>query len=60
MEFNPYHKWLAIPKHIAKPNYYELLGIPVFETDPEVISTAADARMLLLRTFQTGKYSDLS
>jgi len=52
--FNPYHKWLAIPPEEQPPTLYRLLGIAPFESDPDVIHSAADARMGFLRTFQAG------
>lgn len=52
--FNPYHKWLAIPAEEQPPTLYRLLGVAAFETDPDVIHAAADARMGFLRTFQNG------
>ena len=52
--------WLGIPPGERPVNHYRLLGIEAFESNPEVIDNAADQRMLLLRTFQVGKYSDLS
>ncbi len=52
--FNPYHKWLAIPPEEQPPTLYRLLGVTPFETDPDVIHAAADARMGFLRTFQAG------
>ena len=52
--FNPYHKWLAIPAEEQPPTLYRLLGVAPFETDPDVIHAAADARMGFLRTFQNG------
>jgi len=55
-EFDAYHKWLAIPPSEQPPNHYRLLGLPLFEADPDVISHAADQRMAHLRTFQTGRY----
>ena len=58
--FNPYHKWLGIPKDIAEPNHYQLLSLAVFETDPEVISSAADAQRGFLRTFQNGPHAELA
>ena len=60
MEFNPYHKWLGVPVSEQPPNHYRLLGIALFENDADVIETAADQRMALLRTFQTGQYAALS
>lgn len=55
--FDPYHKWLAIPANEQPPNYYRLLGVSLFESDPDVIANAADARMALVKTFQTGSHS---
>lgn len=59
-EFDPYRKWLGIPPHDQPPNHYRLLGIAAFEDDPDVISNAADRQMAHVRTFQTGRYADLS
>ncbi|MDA0833363.1 MAG: hypothetical protein O2955_16190 [Planctomycetota bacterium] len=42
--FDPYHKWLGIPKNKQPPNHYELLGISLNEDDPEVIESAAEQR----------------
>ncbi len=58
--FDPYHKWLAIPPEELPPNYYRLLALPLYESDPDVIDNAADQRMLLLRSFQAGKNAALS
>ena len=59
-EFDPYRKWLGIPPAEQPPNHYRLLGLAIFESDPDVISNAADRQMAHIRTFQGGKYSDLS
>ncbi|MCH7728402.1 MAG: hypothetical protein IH991_18280 [Planctomycetes bacterium] len=59
-QFDPYHKWLAIPPEEQPPNHYRLLAVTVFESDPDVIDTAADTRMSQLRTYQTGKNAELS
>jgi hypothetical protein len=58
--FDPYHKWLGIPRKDQPPNHYRLLAIEPFESDPDVIASAADQRMAHVRSFQTGKNSDLS
>ena len=58
--FDPYHKWLGIPAEEQPPNFYRLLGIKPFEADPDVIQSAADQRMLHLRSYQTGKHADMS
>lgn len=58
--FDPYHKWLGIPKWEQPPNHYRLLGIHLFENDPDVIEAAADRQMAHIRNYQAGKYSELS
>ena len=58
--FDPYHKWLGISSSEQPPNHYRLLGLERFEGDPDVIDSAADSRLTHLRTFQTGKHSELS
>ncbi|MGB6042608.1 MAG: hypothetical protein WBF93_05565 [Pirellulales bacterium] len=55
--FDPYLQWLDIPQTEQPPNYYRLLGIPLFESDVTVISTAADAQLLNLRQRQRGIYA---
>jgi len=59
-DFDPYHKWLAIPPEDQPPNHYRLLAVNLFESDADVISGAADQRMTHVRSFQIGKRSALS
>lgn len=59
-DFDPYYQWLAIPPKDQPPNHYRLLGVELFESNVEAIANAADQRMMHVRSFQTGKYSDLS
>jgi len=58
--FDPYHKWLGIAPAQQPPHYYRLLGIELFEEDPEVIAAAADRQMAHVRTFQTGPHATWS
>jgi len=58
--FDPYLKWLGIRDKDQPPHHYRLLGLETFESDADVISNAADARMLHIKTFQSGQYSQLS
>jgi serine/threonine protein kinase len=58
--FNPYHKWLGIPLQEQPPNHYRLLGIPQFESDHDVIDTAANRQLAHIRTYQSGKYAEIS
>lgn len=58
--FDPYYRWLAIPPKDQPPHHYRLLGLELFESDPVVIEMAADRQMTYVRTFQTGRFSDVS
>ena len=58
--FDPYRRWLGIPPGEQPPNLYRLLGLSHFESDPDVIATAADARMVHLKTFQHCRNSEWS
>jgi hypothetical protein len=55
--FDVYHKWLGIPPKDQPPHHYRLLGVEAFEADLDVISAAADQRMVFLRSFKTGKHA---
>lgn len=55
-----YHRWLGIPPKDQPPNHYRLLAIEPFESSPDVIEAAADQRRAHLRTYQSGKHSELS
>ena len=50
----------AFRREEQPPNHYRLLGLALFESQPDVIATAADRQMGHLRTFQSGKHSALS
>ncbi|MGO8750099.1 MAG: hypothetical protein ACLQNE_29490 [Thermoguttaceae bacterium] len=56
-QFDPYYSWLTIPPKDQPPNHYRLLGVELFEENPGVIQTAAEQRMVYLRTFQIGKHA---
>jgi WD40 repeat protein len=55
--FNPYHKWLGIPRDQQPPTYYQLLGIAPSEEDPEVIEEMAIRQTSHVRTYQTGAHA---
>lgn len=59
-DFNPYHKWLGISGATDTPDHYRLLGIESFESDPDVIASAADRQMAHLRKYQAGPHAALS
>lgn len=58
--FDPYLQWLGIRSPERPPNHYRLLGVEPFESDADVIETAADRQMAHVRTFQNGKDADTS
>lgn len=55
--FDPYHKWLGIPKVEQPPTFYRLLGINPAEQDPEVIEEAAIRQSTFLRAYQAGPHA---
>jgi WD40 repeat protein len=56
--FDPYHKWLGIPKAQRPPTLYQLLGLAQGETDGEVIEEAAIRQTTHLRAYQVGAHAD--
>lgn len=54
MAFDPLHKWLGIPESEQPPHHYRLLGIPLFEDDPEVIDAAAYKHLAYLHEMTNG------
>lgn len=58
--FNPYHKWLGIPVERQPADHYRLLGLELGECDPDVITHAAEQRMMHLKSVQTGERGHLS
>jgi formylglycine-generating enzyme required for sulfatase activity len=58
--FDPYHKWLGIPPEEQPANHYRLLGIQLFESDPDVIESAATRQITHVRSFAIGKHGELT
>jgi hypothetical protein len=55
-----YEKWLGIKDEHQPPSLYRLLAIDAFESDPDVISNAADSRLGFVRQFQVGENANLA
>ncbi|MCI0381043.1 MAG: WD40 repeat domain-containing protein, partial [Gemmataceae bacterium] len=55
--FDPYHRWLGIPKDHRPPTLYQLLGIAANESDKEVIEEAAIRQTTHLRAYQIGPHA---
>ena len=54
--FDPYAVFLGFPQGQPPKNYYELLGLPLFESDPEKITRAVDALRGQVRHIRPGPY----
>jgi hypothetical protein len=57
-KFDPYLSWLGIRDPERPPNHYRLLGLEVFESDSNVIASAADRQMAHVRTHQAGTHGE--
>jgi len=58
--FNPYSEWLDIPLSDQPADHYRLLGVSPFEDRPDLIESAAEARMKHLRSFRTGPRGEVT
>lgn len=58
--FDAYHRWLGISPKDQPPNHYRLLGIDLFENDPEVIRDATERQSGHVRRYQLGRHMELS
>lgn len=58
--FDAYHVWLGIPPAEQPAHHYRLLGLQLFESNPDVIDHAADRQMAHLRSLQAGRHSQES
>ena len=57
--FDPYYKWMGIPKGQRPPTHYQLLGIAPTEADPEVIKEAALRQTAQVRVYQAGPHGEV-
>jgi len=57
--FDPYLNWLGIAPHEQPPHFYRLLGIVLFESNPEVIDQAADRQSLRVGAYQSGPQGEM-
>jgi formylglycine-generating enzyme required for sulfatase activity len=60
IDFDPYYKWLGIPPLEQPANKYRLLGITIFESDPEVIEAAVQRQIAHVRTYSLGPHAERS
>jgi len=57
--FDAYLNWLGIPPHEQPPSFYRLLGVVLFESNPEVIQRAADRQSLHVGAYQSGPQGEI-
>ena len=55
--FDPYEKWLGIPKEKRPLTSYRLLGVDLFEPDVDRIQRRAERRIELMERLQSGKHA---
>jgi len=53
-KFDPYYRWLGIPPKEQPPNHYRLLGVELFESDPQLIDSFALRHTSFLREITDG------
>ncbi len=59
VSFDPYLNWLGIPVHEQPPNFYRLLGVVLFESNPAVIEQASDRQSLRVGAYQAGPQGEV-
>ncbi len=52
--FNPYHEWLGLEVGLTRPDFYQLLELAEFETDPQTIRAAAARALARVRSRRPG------
>ena len=57
-EIDVYHQWLGIPPEQQPPSLYRLLGLVEFESDAEVIRSAAERQAMHVRRLSRGEFID--
>lgn len=58
MKLDPYHEWLKVSSQQRPPNYYDLLGLPLFEQDVERIKQASLTQNAAVLKYKIGKYEE--
>lgn len=58
-EFDPYLKWLGIRKQRSRVTHYRLLGLELFESDVDVIATAAERQIRHVESYATTEHKEI-
>jgi PAS domain S-box-containing protein len=59
-DFDPYYRWLGIPKRHRPPNHYQLLGISPKEEDHEIIEAAIERQTNLVKTKKDAEHEQIA
>jgi hypothetical protein len=59
-DFDPYYRWLGIPKRHRPPNHYQLLGISPKEDDHEIIESAVERQTNLVKTQKDAEHEHIA
>jgi hypothetical protein len=54
--FDPYEKWLGIPRHQQPPDHYRLLGLKPLEQDRDEIQRHAEQRLRQVKLYRQGPH----
>lgn len=54
--FNPFQVWLGFPAGRVPTNYYALFGVPLYESDRELIAQLADNMLAHVRQIRPGEH----
>ncbi len=60
IEFDPYYRWLGIPKGKRPVNHYQLLGISRKEKDQDLIRAAAERQKMVVKSFETDAENEVA
>lgn len=55
--FDPYHQWLGILPSEQPANWYRLLGLKLWESNPEVIEKATQKQIAIAKQHQAGPHA---
>ncbi len=58
--FDPYYRWLGIPPREQPPHLYRLLGLELFESNPDVIDAMASRHIEYLQEINDGPHLKLA
>jgi curved DNA-binding protein CbpA len=59
-DFDPYYRWLGIPRGQRPPNHYRLLGISPTEDDREAIEAAVQRQTILVKTQKEAEHEQIA